>query len=92
MDNEDIEIVTDIVLEEAENTSSTPSPEPTPIVIYIDEEGRAEATQYYMTTCENVNNFLADVSPKVDIIFGSFQLLLAFLVVFLVYKLFNFFF
>lgn len=66
----------------------TVTPEPTPIIVV--SEGANE--QYYVQTCDNINNFIDTVIPTVNIATAFMQFLMVLIAVVAFYKLLKIFF
>lgn len=66
----------------------TVTPEPTPLIIV--SEGANE--QYYVQTCDKINNFIDFVTPNVNIATGFIQFLVVLIGVVAFYKLLKIFF
>jgi hypothetical protein len=79
MSEDDIIINYDVVLA---------TPEPTPLIIVSESENE----QYYLQTCEKVNNFIDFVIPAVNIATGFIQFLMVLVGVVAFYKLLRIFF
>jgi len=82
--NDETLIPVDIVAEGEETQESSSSPLPNLV--------SEEATQLYMTTCENVNLFIEDTTNKLDFCIGVIQFMLVVFTCLCVYKLFKLFF
>lgn len=72
----------------SESPTDELTPTPTPIVIVAEGENE----QYYVQTCENINNFIDKVTPTVNIATGFIQFLMVLIGVVAFYKLLKIFF